>query len=927
MSTVENPKHTFNENCPRPPIPGEETEVTGSHSPTAYSSWSSKYNKGGGSPILTPRRSSLAYSTSGIQDAGAPLGFEPEGSCNSAFMEVGGGSHSPPPYLRWARNLHSLLEDPDGVELFRRYLEQEGQPHADTLDFWFACEGLKKQQDPDKINQLVKVIYRRFFLKTQLAIPDELRKEVNRHIKEGKDLLAGNVFDGVQAEVENLINETTYPNFLKSDMYLQHVQVMQNGELSLVSTSSSSSSSSSGSSSGGGRDLSHGGPPLPTLYEDIEFVAEMGNSGCSKLPVIGHDVLPLTRDMLIATQKKRASELRPKPEAYVRMCLQHAHFHFALTPHPHMAYSSYNPVSRQDSELQSLSSEARTESDNMSLKDSSVDGMSVSHSHCTNKKQYQHDSKRMKESARMNRDPYMHHTMIPRTQRIQKEQVHPMKPDQFAAILIEKLEWIRREQEAQEKLDRKLQEGELVAGMEDVSLTEAMAAPFTDDIREKLLVEDDSDQAILDQHVLRVWSDLTPSRSPGLTSPRPKSPEGRRRILPGTAINLNKASTTGALLPGAAIPSHSSSVPHPYQTHSRPAYYPRHMRKEKDVFSTFSSDSGNVHDFPEGPEQKHHGGSGHMPKSKSMSDYQDAQKQDAYLPKPGHDFRIRQSKDSNRKSSSKETLTDLTDSGVSVVSDSTPIMHPSAQCKDNRVLSWLKESDKQVSSVLHSHSEREGAKHRIRRNDPSATSPVAIRHNRKSAAVFATSRSGSLERGSNGGAWGPAQPFVADPSMPPLPLPHTATQLEEARRRLLEEDGRPKTVRQRFGASSSKTAGAMMHVSMDAALSGQSTLRKSLRGGRNLMLGGAIYMEGPEFTTVVFSFCDEQFPYRTKIPGRAITLRQFKEYLPKKGSYRYFFKTECDDLDMKVIQEEITDDNEVLPLWEGKIMAQVKPVE
>lgn len=36
------------------------------------------------------------------------------------------------------------------------------------------------------------------------------------------------------------------------------------------------------------------------------------------------------------------------------------------------AYSSYNPVSRQDSELQSLSSDARTESDNMSLTDSSV---------------------------------------------------------------------------------------------------------------------------------------------------------------------------------------------------------------------------------------------------------------------------------------------------------------------------------------------------------------------------------------------------------------------------------------------------------------------------------------------------------------------------------------------------------------------------
>jgi hypothetical protein len=43
-----------------------------------------------------------------------------------------------------------------------------------------------------------------------------------------------------------------------------------------------------------------------------------------------------------------------------------------------------------------------------------------------------------------------------------------MKPDEFAAILIEKLEWIRREQEAQEKLDRKLQEvgaGETAAAL------------------------------------------------------------------------------------------------------------------------------------------------------------------------------------------------------------------------------------------------------------------------------------------------------------------------------------------------------------------------------------------------------------------------------------------------------------------------------
>lgn len=55
------------------------------------------------------------------------------------------------------------------------------------------------------------------------------------------------------------------------------------------------------------------------------------------------------------------------------------------------------------------------------------------------------------------------------------------------------------------------------------------------------------------------------------------------------------------------------------------------------------------------------------------------------------------------------------------------------------------------------------------------------------------------------------------------------------------------------------------------AQSNQSTLRKA---------------KSDDFTVVVFNFCDEQFPYRTRIPGHNVTLKQFKEYLPKKGSYR-----------------------------------------
>ncbi|XP_053983659.1 axin isoform X2 [Hylaeus anthracinus] len=755
----QNEARCFNENSPRPPVPGEET-----------GNYVSRFRPQ--SPTLTPRRSSFATPTASSCDASAPLGFEPEGCCSTTTMESG----SPPACLRWARNLHSLLQDPVGLELFRKYLDQEGRPHANPLNFWFACEGLKEQDDPERIHQLVKLIYRKFFLKSQLAIPEEVRKEANRRVKEGR--ADEKVFDAVQLEVERLINETTYPNFLRSDMYLQYVQSCQNPD------------SGGCPSSGSSREMSVSCGPslLPTVHEDSEFVSSVHSShSASETPGELRGELRLTKDMLMATQQTRAMDLRPKPEAYAG------------------------------------------------------DGMSMGKQR--SKKQYIRQCRAIKDSASLNRDPMAHHSIIPRTQRVPRDLMHPLTAEQFAQMLIEKLENVRRERETQEKLDRHLQESETLS--KDVPLEVPSGAPkaLADALREKLLIEEDNDQAILDQHVSRVWSDLTPSRSPGLASPRLHSPERRR------------------------------------STHNYPRSY---KRKEKDVFSTFSADSGNIHDFQEGSDLIGAGSmsslGSHLPKSKSVpSDYADSlHKQDLYL--QGHDQRFRRS-DMTRRSATKKSMTELTDSGVSVVSDAPP----STISKDIRLLSWLKETDKK--DVKHS------------------------RHGKKYG-----SRSGSLER-TNRETWGvPAQPFVADPGMPPLPQPHTATQLEEARRRLIEEDRARSSCKQRHSNISKQSSYEPTLQSQSYVQSNQSTLKKTKQD-----IG--------DFTTVVFSFCDEQFPYRTKIPGHNVTLKQFKEYLPKKGSYRYFFKTECEDLDTKVIQEEITDDSEVLPLWEGKVMAQVKAFE
>lgn len=98
--------------------------------------------------------------------------------------------------------------------------------------------------------------------------------------------------------------------------------------------------------------------------------------------------------------------------------------------------------------------------------------------------------------------------------------------------------------------------------------------------------------------------------------------------------------------------------------------------------------------------------------------------------------------------------------------------------------------------------------------------------------------------------------------------------MEEARRRLIEEDRVRSSCKQRHSNISKQSSYEPTLQSQSYVQSNQSTLKKTKQD-----IG--------DFTTVVFSFCDEQFPYRTKIPGHNVTLKQFKEYLPKKGSYRW----------------------------------------
>ncbi|XP_061377237.1 axin isoform X2 [Danaus plexippus] len=569
---------------------------------------------------------------------------ETEGSSGSS-----GRSPEEPPYARWARTLHHLLEDGEGVRLFRKFVCGAGGLHVDRLNFYFAVQGLRQETEPSKIRTVVSAIYK-FLRKSQLAMPEELKQRVKQSLKDGSNI-EKTIFDNMEQEVTRAITESTYQSFLRSEAYVSYVS---------AATQPLSSPDASPTHS---RELCVG--TLATLHEG----QELSGGAC---PSVG---ARLTHDALLATQSRR---------------------------------------------LQS---------------DVAPDGMSLRGSREARESRHRPRLYGLDRHAVINKeqDTAM---MIPRTQRVQSEQLRVLPPHEFAPLLIEKLERVRRDQDNKERLERRLAEGEGDELCAQALPPQLVAAA----IREKLQLEDDNDQDILDQHVSRVWSERTPDTSP---------PGGRR--------------TRGRHGP--------------------------HGHGSRRAASALSADSGH-YDAP--PDSLHH------PHSLI------------------------------RRSFSKKTVTELTDSGVSVVSEGAASVEP-------RLLLWIAEGS-------------ERAERRLR---------------------DLSSRGSSADR-------------------------------EDHRRRDKTQ------ARTRTGATTGSTG---------SKSSGSGTATGAASGA------------GTEHTVVVVNFLDESVPYRFKVPASPLTLRTFKEYLPRKGNYRYFFKTECADLDNTVIQEEVSSDGDTLPMYEGKVMARVKSIE
>ncbi|NXD62431.1 AXIN1 protein, partial [Eolophus roseicapillus] len=786
---------SFTEDAPRPPVPGEEGELVSTDPrPVSHGFYSGKGDVvRNETSTATPRRSDL------------DLGYEPEGSASPT-----------PPYLKWAESLHSLLDDQDGINLFRTFLKQEDC--ADLLDFWFACSGFRKLEpcasNEEKRLKLAKAIYKKYILDNNGIVSRQIKPATKSFIKDCvvKLQVDPDMFDQAQTEIQCMIEDNTYPLFLKSDIYLEYTRT--GGESPKIYSDPSSGS-------GTGKGLPG---YLPTLNEDEEWKCDQEAE-----PEASRDSAPssrLTQKLLLETATQRAASARRYSEGRE---FRHGSWREPVNPYyVNTGYALAPATSANDSEQQSMSSDA----DTMSLTDSSVDGIPPYRL----RKQHRRE---MQESAKANgRVPLPH---IPRTYRMPKD-IH-VEPEKFAAELINRLEEVQKEREAEEKLEERLkrvraeEEGEdadISSGPSVIShkMPSAQAfhhfAPRYSEMgctgMQMRDAHEENPESILDEHVQRVMK--TPgcqSPGPGRHSPKPRSPEsGHLGKLSGTLGTIppghGKHATKSGMKLDASNLYHHKHVYHHIHHHSM--MKPKEQIEAEATQRVQNSFAWNV--------------DSHNYATKSQNYTENLGMAPVPMDSLGY---------SGKASLLSKRNVKKTDSGKSDGANYEMPGSPEDVERNQKILQWIIEGEKEISRHKKTNHGSSGAKKQLSHDMVRSLSierPVAV-HPWVSAQLRNVVQ--------------PSHPFIQDPTMPPNPAPNPLTQLEEARRRLEEEEKR----------------------------AGKLPLKQRLKPQKRPGSGAS---QPCENIVVAYYFCGEPIPYRTFVKGRVVTLGQFKELLTKKGNYR-----------------------------------------
>ncbi|CAK1542845.1 unnamed protein product [Leptosia nina] len=116
----------------------------------------------------------------------------------------------------WGQSFERLMRSAAGRKVFRDFLR--GEYSEENIMFWLACEELKRETDPDAVEEKARFIYEDYISilsPKEVSLDSRVREAVNRSMVEPTP----HTFDEAQLQIYTLMHRDSYPRFVNSPLY------------------------------------------------------------------------------------------------------------------------------------------------------------------------------------------------------------------------------------------------------------------------------------------------------------------------------------------------------------------------------------------------------------------------------------------------------------------------------------------------------------------------------------------------------------------------------------------------------------------------------------------------------------------------------------------------------------------------------------
>jgi len=121
----------------------------------------------------------------------------------------------------WAESFERLMSSVSGQRVFREFLRCEYS--EENILFWLACEELKQERNPEKVEEKARMIYEDYvsiLSPREVSLDARVREIINTNMMSPTQ----NTFDEAQLQIYTLMHRDSYSRFVNSSVYKELIK-------------------------------------------------------------------------------------------------------------------------------------------------------------------------------------------------------------------------------------------------------------------------------------------------------------------------------------------------------------------------------------------------------------------------------------------------------------------------------------------------------------------------------------------------------------------------------------------------------------------------------------------------------------------------------------------------------------------------------